>query len=252
MASILVKNSIFKWLAPLSLAISLSLGCPVLAAQSLETPVELSGPVEECHFLMTVLGGAYSVHEGVPVKNHHTPDEEVRNLGRGEGGNVIRIIPKDGPIKVIKTYNSRFQAAQDVTALETLREALSLVSESSAKYKIIKVLKYEDGRTVEFENIEGQTVFDLLNYTNNEAHALLLQRYNDFLETLSIGLNRLNHNVVSVPHFFNKIRIGPHKLFQAVHATYSIEGREGLVGLYVHAENVILTPDGKMVVIDPY
>lgn len=165
--------------------------------------------------------------------------ETQKLLGSGAGGTVHLITHPDSIVFVRKIYKSEKEFSNDSKALSFLYK----IENSGQLNGIIKIIRpYNKAQTKNneltalFEYYEGETLFDSINTSYENAESLTKQ-YNYFIKKLDEAINK-SGKLVGRSEFplFNS---------QAVHYQFSE------FSIVIHVKNILVTKDG-LVLIDPH
>jgi hypothetical protein len=214
-----------------------------------------------CRFALDASG----VWQGEPADEFSDENWNVFLLGGGIGGALVyRYVAKDGSSShVKKVYKSLAEANRDYANFHLLEQAINEGLHRGRHIRVAKVLA-RDGRVIWLEDIRGTDVGRL--YRMNADSRKLLK------DKLFVGLNIVSASLVDYsrkPEQFNKFQFNAfprpddptdvedkvprlHELsvlFEARHPKDS--SRWIRRNILIHSENIILEPNGMMVIIDP-
>lgn len=207
------------------------------------------------------LGG---VELGSPVTLKGFESEDVRLLGVGGiGGHVYHVTPKDGAAPfVVKVYDhgGPVYARNDVLAFSFLNSAMNSSARPSNAIKSIRVLDQLDDLTLKLEYVSGIDLKKSGSRVNSVDREKLRRRFLEQLKELKARLlsqSSYSYNGQSFK-FESKYEIenatDPTK-FPALFGTFRNQtpgAKPAEVWLQIKADNVVLTPNGRFVIIDPF
>jgi hypothetical protein len=198
-------------------------------------------------------------HTGDVVKDGRFPDAKTSFLGQGfGGGNVYLVRPNDGSMPfVVKDYvlGGADSAINDAFGLEIL-EKLTEARVTQKAMRPVRVIERLDRDSFKLEYIPGRDVRKLADEAEDEeARAKLARLFERQLETLKNHLPK-----------GRELQVGNYG-FTVMEAAYRGSVTRGfqdlvvvlrrkeypkdLVHLWIKPENVVVTPDGDFVIIDP-
>ncbi|MDZ4082880.1 MAG: hypothetical protein U1E10_08095 [Bdellovibrionales bacterium] len=198
-------------------------------------------------------------HTGDIVSDARFPDATTSFLGQGfGGGNVYLVRPKDGSAPfVVKDYvlGGADSAINDAFGLEVL-DKLTEGRVTQKAMRPVRVIERLDRDSFKLEYIPGRDVRKLADEAEDEeARTKLARLFERQLETLK---NNLPNG--------RDLQVGNHG-FTVMEASYRGSVTRGfqdlvvvlrrkefprdLVHLWIKPENVVVTPDGEFVIIDP-
>ncbi len=222
-----------------------------------------------CRFAIDVPG----VWRGELVESLSNEAVEVFELGGGMGGAIVyRHIPRDGsPSYIVKEYQSLVEAKKDHHNLQLLEQAISASRDGGKNIRVVKVLKAEK-RTLWLEDVRGTNIEKLYNETS--------EKRNFYWDKLWTGLNMIVASLADFsrqPAQFDRWQFEPSGEIPRpddmrnwkqderpdrparalpellVHYEERHPGSRRWIRrqILVHPQNIILEPDGMMVIIDP-
>lgn len=219
----------------------------------------LATPPADCPDAFRDLFETLKPHVGTLTKHDRFPDAQVSFLGQGfGGGDVFLIRPSDGSAPfVVKDYvlGGADSASNDVVGLRVLEQ----VTEGRATPKAmrpVKLLDHLDVDSLKLEYISGRDLQKVAMETKDEEARLKLARLFD-RQTETI-----KHNMPLGKEF--TVGSSTYTVLDASYRSSLTNGFRDLVVvmrrktspfdkvvLWIKPENVVLTPEGELVIIDP-
>jgi hypothetical protein len=198
-------------------------------------------------------------HLGDAVTDKRFPDAEVSFLGQGHGGgNVYHVKPKDGSSPfVVKDYvlGGDDSAINDALGLQILDHITSGRATPKAM-RPVKLLERLDIETLKLEYVSGRDVQKIAAETvDAEARTKLARLFMRQLETLKndlphgkeLTVGKYSYKVLDSTYYPSKVS-GFQDLVVVLRRK---EYPKDLVQLWIKPDNVVITPDGDFVIIDP-
>jgi hypothetical protein len=199
-------------------------------------------------------------HTGAIVADPRFPDATVSFLGQGFGGGDVHLVrPNDGSTPfAVKDYvlGGADAAINDAFGLEIL-DQLTAARVTQKAMRPVRVIERLDRDSFKLEWVPGRDVRKLADEAEDEeARAKLARLFERQLETLKSNMPN-----------GRELKVGDHTLtvmesshrgsltwgFQDLRVVLRRkEYPRDLIHLWIKPENVVVTPDGEFVIIDPH
>lgn len=202
-----------------------------------------------CQDLMKKLADVYKVQEG--RSSYSNSKGKYFELGEGVGGGIVyRVFPFDHLSPFIeKEYNEQGSLENDVAGLRFIQAAL-LSFQRQKQISAAKILDVKE-RSLTMQDVRGETVYNLAKGSPRDQNRLSYV----FFKQLEILKEAMETAVATglAPYSELNLQIND-KGIPYLKGTYKIpsgKDPQKVYHIWVHGKNVILTPEGNLVVIDP-
>jgi hypothetical protein len=167
----------------------------------------------------------------------------IHELGSGKAGKVFRVQRRSqGDIFIAKLYQEEFIAYNDVHALLYLENQKDIFPEVFKNFLIPEVRIHKHHKNlVMLENFEGETIAEIMESSMEQAKKDEI--YNKYVEALKpLRVHIENYSGTNDIGHSDNINIS------------SIKDRKlnSFFNLFIKADNVLYTKEGKFVIIDPF
>jgi hypothetical protein len=165
-----------------------------------------------------------------------TPGARAYLLGEGEqGGRVYRVVNANGSAVIRKIYKGGSSAMRnDLDRFRILEESLS---GNPRGFRVAKAHAAGEA-LLELEDVEGEELAKVLERVGSQSEQgkALRARYDDCIRQLVQRLELHNTEIKVVSHNY-----------------ITFKDPQGHVKfLYLHTRNIVVTPRGELVIVDPY
>lgn len=177
------------------------------------------------------------------------PNAQFFHLGGGGWGNVFRVVPKDGsPEFAIKKSTA---SKSEIEGMKLLKKAFQSLSDSP--FGVVSMEATSQEGIARFEYIPGRDVISLAK-KRPELKKYLIEAYRErfkqgriaifkYLDELKMSKKIQSYEEAWTPNI--------HPDFESVQIEIFLQGGKKIT-IWLKADNVIITPDGTMFIVDPY
>lgn len=198
-------------------------------------------------------------HMGIKNEQRSGPTAEVFFLGNGIGGDVFRIVPRDGSQPYIeKEYFEREIFENDRLAYEILHRTFGSLGDGDRFVHSVALRSVSDHLTnLSVESVEGRDMQKAINESSDIAvRKALRARLAECLkliadEFLQGRIAQLDNWTVQAERVRLEDMDVDRPMLKVALSLRSTKGARRLVVLVLKGDNIILTPDNRLIIIDP-